>query len=174
MLPNGIERVASKDAGTNEAGRAERTRPYGSRIPDPGSRAPSPESRRLFLLRPEDVRALTEEHFRALHQRLGQRWMRMDGELEVLGGGPHLDGQRAFGNQFAGAGADQADTENAAALRIDDQLRQPLGPIDRDRAAGGAPRELRHLELDPLCLRLGFGDASPRELRIGEDDGRNE
>src|SRR5688572_15447655 len=38
----------------------------------------------LFPLRLVDVRALAEEHFRALHQRLRQRRMRMDDQLQVL------------------------------------------------------------------------------------------
>src|SRR5688572_17726575 len=53
----------------------------------------------LFPLRLVDVCALAEEHFRALHQRLRQRRMRMDDQLQVLGCRAHLDRQHPFGNQ---------------------------------------------------------------------------
>ena len=61
--------------------------------------------------------------------------MRVNRQLQVGRVRAHLDRQHAFGNQFAGAGSDQADAENALGLRIEDQLGQAVRPIERDRAA---------------------------------------
>ena len=43
----------------------------------------------------------------------------MDRQLEVGGVGAHLDREHAFGDQLAGAGADDADAEDA--LRTSDR-----------------------------------------------------
>ena len=67
----------------------------------------------------------------------------MDRQLQVGRGRAHLDRQHAFGDQLAGARPDEADAENALGLRIENQLRQAVGAIERDRAARRAPRELR-------------------------------
>ncbi len=56
-----------------------------------------------LLLRLVNVRRLAEEHLGRLHQRLGQRRMRMDRQLEVRRGRAHLDRDHAFGDQLAGA-----------------------------------------------------------------------
>src|SRR4051812_16045844 len=53
----------------------------------------------LFPLRLVHVRALTEERLRALHQRLRQRRVRVDHQLQVFRRGAHLDRQHALGNQ---------------------------------------------------------------------------
>ena len=47
---------------------------------------------------------------------VGCGWMVMP---EVGGVRAHLDGQHAFGDQLAGAGADDADAEHALGLRIE-------------------------------------------------------
>ena len=74
-------------------------------------------------------------------------------------------GQRAFRNQLAGAGADDADAEHAFRAGLDHELGEAVGAIDRERAAGRGPGELRDLDLLPLLLRLGLGEARPRQLR---------
>src|ERR1051326_2443178 len=51
-----------------------------------------------------------------------ERWMGMDGEREVLRGGGHFDGERAFGDQLVGHAADHADAEDDFGLGIDDEL----------------------------------------------------
>ena len=51
----------------------------------------------------------------------------------------HLDRERAFGDQLTRADPDDADAKDPLGFRIDDQLRQAIGPIERRRAAGGGP-----------------------------------
>ena len=77
----------------------------------------------VTALGPIDVRRLAEEHFGRLHHRLGERRMRMDGELQVGGVRAHLDREHAFRDQLARAGADQADAEDPLGLGIENQLR---------------------------------------------------
>ena len=79
--------------------------------------SPEPWALSLSLLRLVDVRRLAEEHLGRFHQRLRQRRMRVDGQLEVGGGRAHLDGQHALRDQLAGAGADDADAEDAFGSR---------------------------------------------------------
>ena len=69
--------------------------------------------------------------------------------------------------------ADQADAEDPLGLRIEHQLGQAVGPIERDRAARGAPRELGDRHLAAVLLRLRLGQAAPGQLGIGEDHRRN-
>ena len=56
---------------------------------------------------------------------------------------------------------------------IDDQLGHAVGAIERQRAARGGPREPRDGDLALLLLGLVLGQPAPRQLGIGEDDGRN-
>ena len=86
-------------------------------------------------LRPVDVRRLAEEHFGRLHR--ASRSASDADEWSASGRcvRAHLDRQHAFGDQLAGAGADEADAEDALGLRIEDQLRQAVDPVERDRAA---------------------------------------
>ena len=98
--------------------------------------------------------------------------MRMDRHRHVLRGGAHFDREHAFRDQLAGAGAADADAKHPLALGVEDQLGDAVGPPQGNRAARGAPRELGDRDLDPLLLGLGLGLAGPRDLGIGEDDGR--
>ena len=59
--------------------------------------------------------------------------MRMDRQLEIGGVRAHLDREDAFGDQFAGAGADQADAEQALGRGIENQLGQAIGAVERNR-----------------------------------------
>jgi hypothetical protein len=99
--------------------------------------------------------------------------MRVDVELQIARERRHLHGQPALGDQIARARADDAHNKHPLGCRVDDELRQARRPIDRDRAAKRGPRELRDLDLAPLLLDLGLGEAAPGDLRIGEHDGWN-
>ena len=105
---------------------------------------------------------------------LRQRRMRMDHQLQVFGRRAHLDRQRAFGNQLARAGARDADAEHAAGLLLEHQLGQPLGPVDRDRAAAARPTGTWRPR--PRCPRpCACASVRPHQAisGIGEHDGRN-
>ena len=56
------------------------------------------------------------KHVGGFHQGFAQGGMGMDGEPQVGDIGPHFDGQGAFGDQFAGPAAHQADAEDALAV----------------------------------------------------------
>lgn len=56
---------------------------------------------------------------------------------------------------------------------IDDHLGDAVGAIERQSATGRGPRELHDLMRDALGFGFRFGQAAPREFRIGEDHGWN-
>ena len=58
-------------------------------------------------------------------------------------------------------------------LRIDDQLRQSLGAVQRHGPAGAGPGETHTLDLAVLPLGLRLGQAAPGDFGIGEDHGRH-
>jgi RAD3-like DEAD/DEAH box helicase len=107
------------------------------RIPD-GGREGLPALPALLrfraALRSIDVRGFAEEYLRRFHDGLGQRRMRMDGELEVAGGGAHLDRQDAFRHELAGIRADEAHAENPLRVGIEHELGETVGAVERDRA----------------------------------------
>ena len=53
------------------------------------------------------------------------------------------------------------------------QLGQAVGAVDRQRAAGGRPREGRLLVGDRLLGGLGLGQPDPRDLGVGVGDRRD-
>src|SRR5216684_9052736 len=120
-----------------------------------------------------DVGGLSVKYLRRFHHRLRQRWVRMDGHANIGRERAHFDGQHAFGDQFARARAHDADTEHAFRLRIDEQLGQAIGPVERDGATRSGPWKLGDGDLATLFLGLSFRQASPRDFRIGEDNRRN-
>src|SRR4030095_9059621 len=70
----------------------------------------------LFFLRLVDVRRLAEEHLGGFHQRLAERGMRMNGQLEARGVHPHRDGDAPFRNQFTCPRSRKTDAEDALSL----------------------------------------------------------
>ena len=93
---------------------------------------------------------------------VGCGWML---SLRSVASARHLDGEHAFGDQLARAGADDADAEDAFGVGIDDELGQAVRPIDRERAAERRPRELRDLDLATLLLARRSRSARTRRLR---------
>src|SRR5262245_41839143 len=108
---------------------------------------------RRLALRLADVRGAAEDEFGAFHDRLGQRWVRVDAFGDVTRHRGHLDGQYALGNQLAGPGADNAHAQHALRTWLDDELGQTVGPGDTRGAAARGPGELHHLDGDILVLR---------------------
>ena len=100
--------------------------------------------------------------------------MRVHRVGDVARGGAHLDGEHAFADQLAGAGADNADTENAFGFRFDNELGQAVGAVESQRAARGAPQELGDFDVDVFLLGFGFGQAAPGDFRVGVDDRRDD
>ena len=65
--------------------------------------------------------------------------MRVHGQGEIAGRRRHLDGQQRLGDHLARLDADDADAEEAVALRIDTNE----GPLENaDRATGWRPQRL--------------------------------
>ena len=96
--------------------------------------------------------------------------MRVDAEGKILRGRAHLDGEHAFGDEFARAMADDAHAQHALGGRVNDELGHAVGAVKGQCAPASSPREFRHADFDALGLRLGFGQAAPGDLGVGEDD----
>ena len=99
--------------------------------------------------------------------------MRVNRLHQVASRAAHLDGQHPLRDQFARARADDANTKHRVGLRIDQYFRQAVGPSQGvGPAAGnpGVPADFDGLARDgQIVLR----QARPRNLRVGEDDGRD-
>ena len=78
---------------------------------------------------------LAEEHFRGFHQGLGQRRVRMDRQFEIGRVRPHFDRENTLSDKFACARTDQTHAEDSLRFRIEDELGQPIGAIERNSAA---------------------------------------
>ena len=68
---------------------------------------------------------------------------------------------------------DNADTQDAFGIRIDDEFRQTIRSVEAQRAPRSSPREFGNLHFDSLLLRLGFGQTTPGHLGISEHDSGN-
>ncbi len=117
------------------------------------------------------MRGLADEGFGGFHEGFAERWVRVDAVGEVAGDGGGFDGEDAFGDQLACTGSDDADAEDAFGFVFDNQFRQALGASQRLGSAAGGPGEADDFHVALLSLRFGFGEAAPREFRVGEDDG---
>ena len=99
--------------------------------------------------------------------------MGVDRGGHVFRHGAHFDCQHAFGDQFARAGAADADTEDAARLRIQHQFRQAVVAAQRRGSSRCGPGKSgdRHV----LAGGFGrlFGESAPGDFRVRKDDGRN-
>ena len=101
------------------------------------------------------------EDFGGFHQRLGEGRVRVDAEGKILRGRAHLDGEHAFGNEFARAVADDAHAQHAFGGGVNDELGHAVSAVKGECTSARAPREFRHGDFDALGLRLGFGQAAP-------------
>jgi len=99
--------------------------------------------------------------------------MRVNGHRHIAGQCCHFDGEHSFGNQFAGTDANNADTEDALCMRINDQLCHSFRSIESDSPSGCGPRKLRNFDFPILLFRLSFGETAPGNLRIGKNDCRD-
>ena len=81
------------------------------------------------------MRGFAEKHFGRFHQCFGERRMRMNRELQIARRRAHLNCEHAFRNQLAGVGADEANAQNHLGVGIQQELGEPVSPIERNRAA---------------------------------------
>src|SRR5690606_29626682 len=81
---------------------------------------------RLLPLGAVDFGGIAQLGFGAEADRFAERRVRVDRLGEIAGGAAHFDGEDCFGDQLAGAGADDAAAEDALGRRVDDQLRQSV------------------------------------------------
>jgi hypothetical protein len=82
--------------------------------------------------------SMAVEDLGGLHDRLRQRRVRMDGQAEVEASAPISTASTPSAISSPAPDADDADAEHALGLRVDDQLRQAVGAIERHRAAEAA------------------------------------
>src|SRR5207248_1513537 len=121
------------------------------RLEDRTPRFPS-EDCRPTVAPPRDGRSnrwardsrLPEETLGGLHEGLGERRMRVDGQREILGEQRRLDGERAFRDQLARAGH--------VADRVDRGVGRAAPLVDGDDAAR-VDADFRVLEAEPLRRR---------------------
>ena len=99
--------------------------------------------------------------------------MRMNGHGNVVRQRRHFDGENAFSNHVASAHSDDANAEHAFGLGIDEQLRHAFRAVERSRAARCGPGKFRNFDFTAIFFSLRFGETSPGNFRISEDDGRN-
>ena len=99
--------------------------------------------------------------------------MRVDGVADVGGLAAHFDRKSKLSDQVARVHADDARADDATGDFVEDQLGESLGTANADRPARCGPWELADADLQALGLRLGLGDADPRDFGIGVGDRRN-
>ena len=63
----------------------------------------------------------------------------MNGLGDIHGVAVHFDSERQFADEVAGMRAYNAATDHAVCFRVEQDLREPLIPAVRNRAAGGCP-----------------------------------
>ena len=106
---------------------------------------------------------------RRFHQRLGQRRVGVDREVELLHGQPVLDGEGRLRDQVGRPRADDVRAQELARLRVGEDLRVSLRLAERQRATRRGEREAADLDRDPLLLGLLLAQADVRDFRVGVD-----
>ena len=101
----------------------------------------------LLALR-RQVGAGTVRHLGGHADAFAQRRVRVDGLADVHVVRPHLDGQRDLANHVAGMGADNAATEDAMCLGVEQQLGEAFVTPVGNGAARGGPGEQALFDLD--------------------------
>src|SRR6185312_16064119 len=92
--------------------------------------------------------------------------VRMNRQADVGRVAAVLDGERQLADELAGVGADDAGAEQAARLRIEEELGHSLVTSERERPAARRPGEGALLDRNALGLRLGLGEARPGHFRV--------
>ena len=110
--------------------------------------------RLLGLFPDQGVGGVAVKALGRFHDGLGEGRVRMHGQGDILGCGPHLDGKRPLGDEFTGPVSHDAHPEHTLGVGIDDQLGQAFGMVKGERTPGGGPREFGDLDRNSLCLGL--------------------
>ena len=79
------------------------------------------------------------------------------------------EGDARFRDKLAGPNAGHADAQDALRLRVDDELRDAIRPVGRQRPTRGAPHELCRRHLNAVGLRFQLRESDPRHLWVRED-----
>ncbi len=106
---------------------------------------------------------------RRLHERLRQRGMGVDREVELLEGEPVLDREGGLGDEVGGAGADDVGAQQRSRSGVGDDLDEAFALSERERASRSGKREAAHLDLDPALPRLLLAQSDMRDLRVCVD-----
>src|SRR3989442_15938677 len=99
--------------------------------------------------------------------------MRMDRQRDIFRQRSHFNRENALCNQFSGACADDAYTQYALALGIENQLGHTFGAVEGHGPSRGGPGEFRDFKLAILFLRFRLSEATPRDFRIGKNNRGN-
>src|SRR3984885_2311088 len=92
---------------------------------------------------------------------LRQRRMRMNGQSDIGRVGAHFNGERHFGDQVAGVGADGACADDSMGLLVKQQLGEAFVAVERERAAAGGPGQEGLATAGVVSLGLVFGSSQP-------------
>jgi len=95
---------------------------------------------------------------RGFHQRLGQRRVRVDREVELLERQSVLDRERGLGYEVRRARSDDVRPEDLARARIGDDLGKALALPQRERTTRCRKREATDPDLEALVLCLFLAD----------------
>ena len=101
----------------------------------------------------------------------GERGVGVAGAGDVFARCAELHGGGGFGDQVAGAGAEDVHAEHAVGLGVGEHFDLAGGVAEREGAAVGAEREAAFAVGDVLFFQLVFGAADAGDLGLGEDDG---
>ena len=95
----------------------------------------------------------------------GQGWMRMNRQADIGRVGTHFDCQRHFGNQIAGAGADNTGAQNSTSLLIKQQFGEAVIAIERQRSSARSPWKCSLAVVDAALPSRRFRSGRPTQFR---------
>ena len=107
---------------------------------------------------------LPERVQRGLGDGLGQRGMRMDGQVDFLDRELVLSGDAELVDQLRRVRTDDVRAEDLAVLRVADDLDEPLGLSGRPRASIVREGEASDLVVELLLLALLLGEPDRRHF----------
>ncbi len=108
----------------------------------------------------------------SFHDGLGEGRVRMDRQAHIGYIGSHFNGQSAFSDHFARAGAGNPHTDDAFALGINDKLCQSVIAVQGGGSTGSGPGKPNHFVRDTPVSGLFLRQSDPRNFRIGKHDRR--
>ena len=102
-----------------------------------------------------------------------ERRVRVDHVGQIGHGGAGFQREGGFGDQIARARANNGGAQKLAGGGIGQDFSDAIAPFEGQCPSTGRPRELGDFGRNAFFRSLGFGEADPGDLRIGENHGRD-